>query len=567
MRQIEMTSPDAELAAGDPSLRQPDGSLPFMQRIDAAEAGTEPPGAGVWVDEYVGNAPSGTTYRLLSGSFSQPWIGTMPTGGFKLQRWGPQVTPPPPAPTPALASVSVEPSSITVGGTARLTVNLSAAWKVGTVAVINLSLDAGLTGPTTLPIPPGTASGSATLTSTGATGTLRATAIFQGRSLPATVTVLPAPTPPPVPVPVPSPGPLPVQTIVNLSGKTLAQIQAAIDAAQPGTGLYFPAGVYMLQGTPRVSDGGLFDCVNKNGITIFGDGPQSVLDFGGKEGIWFRPSNLTGPDNCVRDLTIQNVNRGVCALDPQRLWVRRVAMTNVGVGYASERTLAFEGPGFQWLSVIEDCRITNWKGQGAMFHGGETLRRTVLQDDRQGGTYSHGLYIQAVNGLLVEDVTIEGVSGHAFQVYSDSGTHNFNDAKGVVMRRVTCRNCYEGPVIVANGVYSDFLFEDISVIGTVSHEIGTFVIAGVNDWINNLTIKNLTLDEGGDGLVLLSGATGGIRNLQVSGLVVRNHANGIFPCPPDWPNTRIEASRIQGYTSQNVAVPIRGTLPAGLVVG
>jgi hypothetical protein len=167
--------------------------------------------------------------------------------------------------------------------------------------------------------------------------------------------------------------------------------------------------------------------------------------------------------------------------------------------------------------------------------------------------------------VLIEDVEIANASGHAWQIYSDSGTHAANGAENIVMRRVRCLNGRYGPVIAANGTYTNLLLEDLTVIGTMSRETGTFVISATNDWINGLVMRNVVLDGGGEGLVLQGGQTGGIRGMVVDGLRVTNHQVGVLIAPSGWPYTRIEASVISNYQAPGVPVPVRGTSP-GLVV-
>ena len=133
------------------------------------------------------------------------------------------------------------------------------------------------------------------------------------------------------------------------------------------------------------------------------------------------------------------------------------------------------------------------------------------------------------------------------------------------MRRVTCRNGRYGPVIAANGRYVNLLLEDLTVTGTVSRETGTFLVSATNDWIDGLVMRNVTLDGGGDGLVLQSGQTGGIRGMVVDGLKVTNHTTGIVVGPSGWPYTKIEASVVRGYQAPGVPLPVRGTSP-GLVI-
>jgi hypothetical protein len=199
------------------------------------------------------------------------------------------------------------------------------------------------------------------------------------------------------------------------------------------------------------------------------------------------------------------------------------------------------------------------------------VQRCRLSDTpgNQGSTYSHGLYIQGARHVTIEDLIIENTSGHAFQVYSDSATHAANGAENIVMRRITCRKCYYGPVWAANGLYKGMLVEDLVVTGTVSREGGTIVVSATNDVIDGLVMKNVTLDGGGAGLVLQSDVSGNgsgvIKNMQIQGLAIANHGTGVLIRPPGWPNTKIVTSAITGYQTQNVGVPVSGN-PAGLTI-
>jgi hypothetical protein len=119
----------------------------------------------------------------------------------------------------------------------------------------------------------------------------------------------------------------------------------------------------------------MIDFLNKDGVTLFGSGGATILDFGGREGIWCRQGGHIGIGNVIRGLSIRNCRRAVVALDPQRLWVQRITVTNASHGYASERTGAFDGGMYEWPVTVEDVLVEGWSAHAMMLHGGETVRR------------------------------------------------------------------------------------------------------------------------------------------------------------------------------------------------
>lgn len=543
-------------------------------RLHPPVAGSEPPAAGSWQPVFSGQADGQTSYRLLAGQFSALWTGTIPRGGYQLQQWKSAIIPPPTPSEPALSAFTLNPARLMAGNPTEATVQLEAPWNAAVPAQVQLAIPVGMAGPATVSIAAGHQVASVPLsTAAGPARRSIVLASLKGKTLTATLDIvssepqpLPPEPPPPGPHPSPEPPPAVVRT-VDLTGMTQQQVQAAIDLAQPGTGLYLGPGRYVFNGASRSADGQMLDFMGKDGITLYGEGGQTVIDFGGKEGIWLRPSNLTGQGNVIRNLTLMNCRRAVCALDPQRLWVLGVNVTNCGIGYASERTGAFDGAMFEWPVVIEDLNVSGWAGHGIMFHGGETLRRFKLTDTpgNQGSTYSHGLYIQGARNVLIEDGTIDNTSGHAWQIYSDSNTHAANGAENIVMRRLACRNCFYGPVIAANGLYTGITIEDLSVFATVSRESGSFVISATNDNIDGLVMRNLLFDGGAQGLVL-QGMGGAIRGMKIYGLDIANHSTGIWVAPPGWENTRIEGSVIAPYRPAGVAMPYRGPSLSGLSI-
>lgn len=372
------------------------------------------------------------------------------------------------------------------------------------------------------------------------------------------------------PPPLPPPGPLPPLTrTIDCTGKTQQQIQAAIDAAQPGDGIYLGAGLYSLTGPSRSGDGQRLDILNRDGIHLFGSGPSTVIDFAGFEGIWLRQGGRIGQGNVIRDMTLRNVRRGICALDPQRLWVQRVDIVGAAYGYATERTSAYDGAMFEWGVTLEDFSVRSWASHAIKFLGGETIRRFQFIDTpgNQGSTYSHGFYVSGAKNVTLTDGLIENTSGHAGQVYSDNSAHQSNGAMDILMERITCRNCMMGPVFAANGHYERITINSMSILGTISRQTPTLLISATNDFIDQLTMNNLILDGGGDAMGLQSGQTGGIRGMRINGMIVRNHSVGIRigSSATGWPYTRIAESLITGYQAPGVPRPVVGSSP-GLTI-
>lgn len=533
--------------------------IPGLGEGQQAASGAEP-GAIKWAPTGLSlTVPAGgRRYRLVSGQFSVicPYDGHLAAAGpLRVEEEDRGIVPPPVV--PELVRFT-GPATAKPGQTISLEVGLSVPAPLGGVFVEVQGL--WLVG-MTIHVPAGQSNGSTQRDVPAAypEGPVSLTATYQGKVLPHLISIIKdTPIPPP-------PGPIPVTRTYDLTGASQSAIQAAIARAGPGDGIFLGPGLYLLNGATG-ADGQQIDILNKDGITLFGTGPNTVLDMGGKEGIWARQGGRIGAGNCVRDLKIQNCRRAVVALDPQRLWMQRVEVVGASHGYASERTGAYDNGMYEWPVTVEDVSVRGWSAHGMMLHGGETVRRCQLIDTpgNSGSTYSHGLYMQGCRNVLIEDLLIENVSGHAWQIYSDSATHAANGAENIVMRRVTCRNGRYGPIIAANGRYTGIVIEDLIVSGTVSRETGTFVISATNDWIEGLTMRGVTLDGGGEGLVLQGGQTGGIRQMMIDRMDVVNHSTGIVVAPSSWPYTRIESSIVRDYQAPGVPVPVRGSSP-GLV--
>ena len=542
---------------------------PYIPGLGEGPPDEPAPGAAVWVDKYEYMAPPGQQGRLLAGQFSQLWTGTMPTGRIRFQVLE-QVAPTP----PPLAEL------VQFTGPVRAkpgeTITLAATLSVNVLTQTVVTVQTFAFGDTAIIVPAGKGMGAIQLTVPvgQAEGVVVFTATLRDKTMPWQVTIYkdPVPIPPdPIPVPpIPTPGPVPpVLRTIDMTGKTQAQIQAAIHTAQPGDGLFFGPGVFTFPAAMG-GDGEGLSFVNKEGVTLFGAGPSTVFDFLGREGIWCRQGGRVGQvGNCIRNLCIKNARRAVCALDPQRLLISAVQMLNSSHGYASERTTAFDNGMFEWPVTLIGCIIRDWGAQGVMLHGGETMENCQLIDTpgNSGSTYSHGLYIQGAKNVRLTDITIENTSGHSLQVYSDSATHAANGAMDILMERVTCRRCFMGPVIAANGHYDRITINDLSCLETISRNAATFVISATNDFIDNLVMNNLLLDGGGDAMALQSGQTGGIRGMRINGMTVKNHSVGIRigSAATGWPYTRIEGSVVTGYQTPGVPLPVVGTSP-GLVI-
>lgn len=556
----DMTSPDDQLAAGDPASGLPGADV-------------APLGTGTWVDVVDFGVPPIGTVRVVEGQFSYPYTNKSAGVRVRVQQWKESTTPQPP-PTPSLSSLTLTPAVVVAGNPTQATLQLSAPWNGAGATVVTMVYPVGVSGPPQVGISAGQQAASVQLQTTQGPGRV---AVIQATHLAKTVTaqlqvltseVVPDPKPPdPLPIPSPTPKPPAVTRTVDCTGYSQAQLQAELNKATAGTELYLGPGRYTFPATPT-GDGQMVDFANKDGVTLRGAGGATILDFGGKEGIWCRPSNLRGQGNCIRDLAITNCKRAVAALDPQKLWVLNLAVSNCGIGYASERTGAFDGAMYEWPVFVDGLVVNGWAAHGIMLHGGETIRNCQLIDTpgNQGSTYSHGLYIQGAKNVTIEDVTIENTSGHSWQIYSDSATHAANGAENIVMRRVVCRKCFYGPVIACNGPYKNIVIDNLSVIGTVSRDGGTFVISATNDTIDGLTISNLLLDGGAQGLILQGGATGLIKNMLIDKLTINAHSTGIWIAPDGWPYTKIESSVIKGYVATGVAIPVRGTVPPGLSI-
>jgi hypothetical protein len=515
----------------------------------------------------------GLRYRLVSGQFSPicPYDGHFSGAGrLRVEVEDKGTTPPIPVPVPPTISTflalpaSIQPAqmlTVSVGLLAPQatpqSVQVTTPWNLS--AQVNIPAGSSA-GQTLLTVPATAQAGAATLKATLGASSKETT--VQVVAKPPDPEPIPIPPIPPIP-PTPTPGPVPITRTIDLTGKTQVQIQAAINAAQPGDGLYLGPGAYSFPASMG-SDGQGLD-ITRDGITLFGAGPATVLSFEGREGIWCRRGGQIGKGNVIRDLAIRSARRAVVALDPQRLFVQRVSMTAVSHGYASERTGAYDNAQYKWPVVIQDCTVSDWGSQGMYLHGGETIQRCRLVDALGGSTYSHGLYLQGVTDLIAEDILLENVPGHAFQIYSDQSAHAANGADNIIMRRITCRNCNTGPIIAANGKYTNITIEDLTVTGTVSRNSGTIVISATNDMIENLRMRNVMLDGGGEGLILQGGQTGEIKGLLIDNLSIRNHNTGIVVGPAGWPYTKITGSRIDNYQAPGVPLPVRGTSP-GLII-
>jgi hypothetical protein len=334
-----------------------------------------------------------------------------------------------------------------------------------------------------------------------------------------------------------------------------AAIQAALDAAQPGAAVYFPAGTYLL------ADSGLK--VSKSQITLFGDGPSSVLVHGGHVGLNLGPDGQALTGLVVRQLKFVglpgkykadgNEGSGIELFGPKGTLISDCDFQ--GCGYPINNAGAV---GTTHGTQIQNCRVNGWGSVAIFCNGGEQISGCqLIQDDpdRLGERSSHGMYIHSgASDVTVSDTLIQNARKYGIQIYGqDVGTVTAR----VEFHRVTIKDCAYGftissfPVTAAraqNVVIDGCTFSGTYNGASVSLKNGDGVQVTNNliegsyiglalgrwdpyepgGWISNLTATGNIIRNCETGIYALASAGGHFENVSVTGNTITNCPTPVF---------------------------------------
>jgi uncharacterized protein YkwD len=401
----------------------------------------------------------------------------------------------------------------------------------------------------------------------------------------------PNPSPSPTPAPNPSPSPPPVNIIptpgVNPSepggipaavpttprslvvtafgalGNGIADdspaIQAALEAAQAGDHIVFPAGTYRLGATILV---------RKGNLTVEGDGAGSVIQNAGRDGFQL---------GAVGDTLSQLELRGLRFVGlPGRYRLQgntAVAIKVTGAQGAFIHACQFDGsgiavwdagaPGALTGTHLLNCQVNGWGSSALVLTGGERVESCALVQDDPDRTGR-----QSDSAVLVRsgstDVQISGTSVANSRVFAvQVGGDGVNAVTaGIQFHGLTANDCRAG-IVIGGGASNpapiqDLLIEGCAVLGAYD---------GASIWIKQIDGGVLTgniVDGGPVGLAVgLWGdgeLNGSVTNLRVEANTFRNCDRGIWAESTN--GGTVAEVGLPGNTVENCRVPVDlGGLP------
>jgi hypothetical protein len=331
-------------------------------------------------------------------------------------------------------------------------------------------------------------------------------------------------------------------------------VQAALDAAQPGDTVYFPAGTYNIEEPVFV---------RKNNLTLVGEGRGSVLkSTNGRVSVRLGPNGELLTGLVVKRLTFLGIpgkykkdgvgGAGIEVFGPKGTLIQDCDFLSCASPVYND------GPvGSSYGTRIENCRFTGWAAVAIFCNGGEQiLNCSLIQDDPdlKGERSSHGIYIHSgCTDVLVQDTLIQNARKYAAQIYGQD--LNTTTAR-ITFRNVTVKDCANGITIQQNQPEAarakDVLIEKCSITGTYN---GPALSVKQGDGVK---IVNNVLDGGLVGLQLgvwapyEPGFT--LSNLEAAGNVIRHFDVGILAMATN--GGRFENVKLSGNTITDCQTPV-----------
>jgi hypothetical protein len=344
-------------------------------------------------------------------------------------------------------------------------------------------------------------------------------------------------------------------------------IQAAIDQAKGGEGIYIPAGTYRLGAQIK-----LF----KSNLTLYGDGAASVLAHGNNHGIWIGPTNrptgvkitrlkflgLPGKykaDGNTASAIVAEVGTQTPMAPGSAVMVEDCDFVGCGNPYASGGGFTKLGDGSKWYVTLSNCRIQGWGATGAFLMGGERILncRFVQDDPSVGGQRSaHGLYIPAGSrDIVVSDTLIQNARKYAAQIWSQYPGLSID---GITFTRVTVKDCDWGIIIAKDtdpsvGSISNVLLEGCQITGTK-----ILPALRINTG-SNITIRNNVL-EGPTGLSVES-PKAYLKDTLITGNIIQNcpsYGIQVTPVPSEGTFSNVVLS-LNRFINCRVPMQLNGT--------
>jgi nitrous oxidase accessory protein NosD len=305
-------------------------------------------------------------------------------------------------------------------------------------------------------------------------------------------------------------------------------MQAAINAAGPGSTVYWPPGIYLQRDQLKLN--------HKSNLTLKGEGPTSILRAQAGMNFYLGTGGEPGSGLVVQDLKLQGnpnatlaVNTGgIQVFGPNGTVIERVTFQDV----TSAVYCAAPSKG----TIVRDCSILGWGRICFFLNGGERIDRcqcVQTDPDRFGEKSSHGFYIHSgCDDAIIQDCRITGARKYAAQIYGEQvGTTTTN----IVLRRLAIADCANGIIIASSqptaAVAKNCTIEECTITG---------IYAG-----SSLAIKQ------GDGLKIrnntINGNTGAAAGHSGMGCYVGWWAPyDNVPPGPSVTNSEIAGNRITG---------------------
>ena len=253
-----------------------------------------------------------------------------------------------------------------------------------------------------------------------------------------------------------------------------AEIQAALNAANPGDTVFVPADTYLISSALYVP----------TDVTLMGEGSQSVLYMSAK-GLATVGLSVSGRNN----VTVENLAFRSDGPDSNIF-----AITGDGITNSTFRNLRFEevtyafklgSGGLSTGLLVEDITVRHSK-MPIYLHDvhDSTFRRLDLEGaGTDASSTDHPIYINTnVQDCLFEDFRLTKPSGYALHLYATNGTA---PAARLVFRRIVADASASGSPMVIAGLVDGVEFYDITFVGANRMDQSVLMLTDVSNILTN----------------------------------------------------------------------------------